>query len=73
VKIEQQVVLAINDVLQVKLNETHTALSVLSRYGSSTDEERREAQRLAYDFWAIARSLGLPERLGDIYDSATPF
>jgi hypothetical protein len=71
-EIEEQLVLAITDVLQIKFNETHAALSALSRYGSSTDEERREAQRLLHDFWAIARSLGIPERIGEIYDGVTP-
>lgn len=66
--IEAQLALAITDVLQLKLNETHAALDALSRYGSATDDERREAQRLAYDFWAIARSLQIPARLGELYD-----
>ncbi|HEX7678566.1 MAG TPA: class I SAM-dependent methyltransferase [Thermoanaerobaculia bacterium] len=67
-EIEAAVTLAIADVLQLKLNETHAALDALSRYGSSTEEERQEARRLAYDFWAIARSLDVPLRIGETYD-----
>jgi SAM-dependent methyltransferase len=56
-EIHDRVASTVADVLQLKLNETSAALNALSRYGMSTDEEHFEANRLAYDFWAIARCL----------------
>lgn len=50
----------IRELLTKRLLDIHQALTVASRYGSESGEEHADIQRLAYDFWAIARVLGIP-------------
>lgn len=50
----------IRELLGKRLLDIHQALCIASRYGLDGAGEHVDAQRLTYDFWAIARVLGLP-------------
>ena len=51
---------SIREILGEKLVETYTALSTACEYGCETEGERVSVQALLFEFWAIARALGLP-------------
>jgi len=47
----------IKDLLSKKLEHCKSALETLTLYGSETQDEQAEKERLLYDFWAINRAL----------------
>jgi ubiquinone/menaquinone biosynthesis C-methylase UbiE len=53
----------IRDLLGKRLLDINQALSSVSRYAEGDGAEQSDVQRLAYDFWAISRALGLPLRV----------
>ncbi len=59
-EMEKGVSSLIRELLGKRLLDIHQALCIASRYGLDGAVEHIDAQRLTYDFWAIARVLGLP-------------
>jgi SAM-dependent methyltransferase len=49
----------IETVLRHKRAEVSKALEGLTRFGPETEKERKDKEKLLYDFWAISRALGV--------------